>query len=230
MQNTTRRKFISDVGLAAVAVGSGATLAGAQAPAKAAAHAAFHPARHTMDDWLDAAAGKHRIIIDAVTAAGAGSAILFANNLYQTNKDAYKMADGDLAIVIVMRHFATPFAFSEAFWAKYGSLVGGMLAFNDPKTQKAPTTNVYQSAEYGMTLPSFGNTITGMIGRGTRLAICEMATHFFAGEGAKAMGSTPDAVYKEFVASALPNHQFVPAGVVALNRAQERGYTMIYAG
>ncbi len=230
MENTTRRRFISRAGLAAAALGGGVGAAAGQTATKAPAATAFRPSRHTMDDWFDQVPGRHRIIIDAVTPNGAGEAMLFAHNLYESNKAAYGLADKDLAIVIVMRHFATPLGFDDAFWAKYGKLVGGMLKFNDPKTQQPPATNVYKSAEYGVSLPSLGHTVTGATGRGTRLAICDMATHFFSGEIAKATNTTPEAVYKELVAGALSGHHFVPAGVVALNRAQERGYTMIYAG
>jgi hypothetical protein len=42
--------------------------------------------------------------------------------------------------------------------------------------------------------------------------------------------TTADAMVKEFTARALPNSHFVAAGVVGINRAQEHGYTLIYAG
>ena len=65
------------------------------------------------------------------TANGAGEAILFANNLYEANKSAYSLGDSDLAIVICMRHFATPFAFTDAVWAKYGKGISEMLKFTE---------------------------------------------------------------------------------------------------
>jgi len=226
MNETDRRRFVAR----AAAVTVAAVGAAASASAQTNAGGRFQPARHPADDWLDAIPGKHRVFIDAVTPNGAGEAVLFANNLYVANQSGYSLAPSDLAIVIFMRHFATPFAFSDAFWAKHGKLVGGMLKFNDPKTGQPPTTNVYRSAEYGMDLPNLGSTLTDVIGKGTHLAICDMATHFFAGEAAKATSGNADAMYKEFAASALPNSHFVAAGVVGVNRAQERGYTLIYAG
>src|SRR5215468_6483839 len=103
----TRRSMLVGLGAAAasaVAVGT----AGAQTTG-----AAFRPTRHPEDSWLDTAPGaKHRIVIDAPTPHGAGEAILFANNLYEQQKAAYKGSEKDLAIVIVMRHFGTPFAYS----------------------------------------------------------------------------------------------------------------------
>ncbi len=51
-----------------------------------------------------------------------------------------------------------------------------------------------------MALPNLGSTLGDVLKRGTHLAICDMATHFFAGEAAKATGGSADEVYKEFTA------------------------------
>jgi len=82
------------------------------------------------------------------------------------------------------------------------------------------------SAAYGMTLPNLGNTIDAVVKRGTRFAVCDMATHFFAGQLAMP-GGNADAIYKELVANLIPNSHMVAAGVVAVNRAQEYGYTLL---
>ena len=39
-----------------------------------------------------------------------------------------------------------------------------------------------------------------------------------------------DDVYKELTANAMPNTHLVPAGIVCMSRAQERGYTIAHAG
>jgi len=56
--------------------------------------------------------------------------------------------------------------------------MSAMLNFKDPKTKEAPTTNLFNSAAYGLTLPSLGNTIDALIKRGTQFAVCDMAMHF----------------------------------------------------
>jgi len=223
-ETRTRRSML--VGLCAAAAASAVAVgtAGAQTTG-----AAFRPTRHPEDSWLDAAPGaKHRIVIDAPTPHGAGEAILFANNLYEKQKAAYKGSEKDLAIVIVMRHFGTPFAFNDAFWAKYGKPVGTMLGFNDPKTKQPPTSNLYNSKDYGMDLPTLGNTVDQVQKLGTRFAVCDMATHFIASQLA-AGGGNADAIYKELVASIVPGSRMVSAGVVGVTRAQEYGYTLIYS-
>jgi hypothetical protein len=107
--------------------------------------------------------------------------------------------------------------------------MGEMLKFTDPNTKQTPATNLYNSASYGMALPNFGTTIDALVKRGTRFAICDAATHFVAGQLAGTSGNA-DAIYKEFAAATIPNSRFVPAGVAGVTRAQERGYTLIYAG
>jgi len=57
-----------------------------------------------------------------------------------------------------------------------------------------------------------------------------MATNRIAGVIAAAVKSTQPEIYKELAANLLPNGHIVAAGVVAVNRAQERGYTMLSAG
>jgi hypothetical protein len=215
-----RRSFVAGLGAAAVAVGSG--VAQAQTPT-----ARFQPARHEQDAWLNAIAGKHRTFIDAATVRGAGEALLYANNLYEANKSGYSLPERAIVVVACFRHFATAFAFNDAIWAKYGKTMSTMLEFTDPKTKEAPSKNVLFSAEYGMALSNFGNTIDSVVKRGTRFAVCDMATHFFAQEVAMASGGSADAVYKELIANTIPNSHMVAAGVLAVNRAQEYGYTLL---
>src|SRR5262249_51846560 len=175
-RKSNRRRFITGLGATAAAAGAGAITAHAQTPAGG------HPqaTRHATDDWMDALPNKHRMVVDGVTANGAGEAVLFASNLYAANKAAYQVGEGDLGIIVVMRHFATPFAFTDAMWAKYGKAMSAMLDFKDPKTKEAPTTNLFNSSAYGLTLPNLGNTIDALITRGTHFAVCDMAMHFAA--------------------------------------------------
>jgi hypothetical protein len=220
----TRRLMMSSLGAAVSAIVLGSRTASAQAPAKR-----FQPVRHSQDAWLDAVPGKHRTFIDASTANGAGEGMLYANNLYEANKSGYSLPASDVAVVVCLRHFATIFAFNDAIWAKYGKAMSALLGFTDPKTKQAPTTNLLNSADHGMALPNLGNTIESVVKRGTQFAVCDMATHFFAGQVAAAAGGNADAVYKELVANTIPNSHMVAAGVVAVNRAQEYGYTLLTA-
>ena len=220
----TRRSLVTGLGAAAAAFALGPKPAGAQAPATA-----FKPTHHPQDAWLDAVPGKHRSFIDCSTVSGAGEGILYANNLYVANKSGYQLDDADVAVVVCLRHFATVFAYTDAIWGKYGKAMSDLVQFTDPKTKQAPSTNLLYSAEYGLMMANFGNTIPSVVKRGTHFAVCDMATHFISGQVAAAMKAKPDDLYKEFAANLIPNGHLVAAGVVAVNRAQELGYTLLTA-
>jgi intracellular sulfur oxidation DsrE/DsrF family protein len=218
----TRRSVITGGGAAVAAVALGSAQPSAQAPA-----GRFQPARHQQDAWLDAVAGKHRNFIDASTVRGAAEAVLYANNLFEANKNGYTLSDGDVAVVVCMRHFATPFAFTDAMWAKYGTPLCAMLEFSDPKSKRAPSTNLLNSGDYGMAMPNLGNTIPAVTKRGVQFAVCDMATHFLATQLAAATSGNADTIYKDLSTNLIPNSHMVAAGVVAVNRAQEYGYTLL---
>ncbi|MEP7381517.1 MAG: hypothetical protein ABI910_07510 [Gemmatimonadota bacterium] len=190
----------------------------------------FTPARHAQDDWLDEVPGKHRFFFDSISPTGVGEAITFASNYYTANRGAYGLEASELAVVICLRHFATPFAFSDDVWSKYGKIFAERIGFMDPRSKEAPVINVYQGTNYGMLLSSRGTTIDAMIKRGTQFAICDMATHAFAGMVAAKVGASADQIYSELTATAIGNAHFVPAGIVAVNRAQERSYSIQYIG
>jgi intracellular sulfur oxidation DsrE/DsrF family protein len=223
-----RRSFLSRFGISIAALGA---TAGATLPAMAqqARGTAFQPTRHPMDDWMDQPAGKHRFVFDSTTPDAAGAALLYANNFFTANKAAYNLDPPDLPIIIVMRHFSTPFAYNNTIWGKYGKQFSEAVHFTDPKTKQAPSTNLYNSADYGLALPNFGTTLDSLAQKRVQFAVCDMATHFFAGMLADQTKGNADAIYRELVANVIPNSHMVPAGIVAVNRAQERGYTFSYA-
>jgi intracellular sulfur oxidation DsrE/DsrF family protein len=179
---------------------------------------------------MDEVRGEHRLLLDTTTANGFGSALLYANNFLISSQAGYGLTDADSAVVIVVRHFSTVFAYSDAMWAKYGAIMSQRINFSDPQSQKPATINVYNSASHAAALPSLGNTLDSVLKRGVHLAVCQMATRLFAGGLADATGGTVDAVYNELVGNLVANSHMVPSGIVALSRAQEHGYTFASVG
>lgn len=227
-----RRAFLSRLGLGlttgGVALGTGAAAAQTQSAGEG---GRWQPARHTADDWLDQIPGKHRYILDTTTPQGFGDALTFLNNYLNANQSAYGLQDRDLALVLVARHLSTLFAYKDAVWAKYGAIITQRTNFNDPKTKQPPTINLFNSADYGTALTNRGNTLDSLIRRGLHLAVCQVSTRGNAAAIAAATGGTADVVYSELVANLISsNAHIVPAGIVAVNRAQERGYSLASAG
>ena len=210
-----RRSFLSRFGGAAALLGFGRQSSPAATPA---APKAFEAARHADDDWLDRIPGVHRVIFDTWTADKFGDALLFAGNYARTNIDAYKLTDKDFALVICTRHSTAPFAFNDAMWTKYGKHFSQRMEWVDPKTKEPPTTNIY-----GRQLANLGK-------QGMHFAICSLTTRAYTRLIANATGGKADDVYNELAANTIAPGHFVPAGVVAVTRAQERGYAVVAVG
>jgi len=206
-----RRAFLSRLtGAAALSsVGQPASARGWQA------------ARHPQDEWFDRAAAKHRVIFDTWNSDVFPEALLFAGNYFRANKDGYGLNEKDLSVVICVRHRTAPFAFNDAMWQKYGKAFSRRMQFTDPTTHEAPAANIY------------GAQLTSILRQGAQLAVCSLTTRAYtriiaqdAGGGADAV----DAIYRELTANTLGNSHFVPAGVVAVTRAQELGYALVSVG
>ena len=228
-----RRSFLSRfcVGLAAfgATMASGAATA-AQAPAPA-APAPWKPGRHPQDDWFEQVPGQHRLVFDTTMPEGFGGALLYANNFYLANQSGYSLGNAELAVVIVVRHNSTPFAYNEAMWAKYGAVLAQRSNVIDPQTNQAPKINIYNStSSSAATLRSGGVTLDSLIKRGMHVAVCQMATRRISGAIAAATGGAADVIYNELVANLIGNAHMVTAGILAINRAQERGYSFANVG
>ena len=157
------------------------------------------------------------------------AAVGYANNLYIARETAYAGEPADFAIVVCFRHFSTPFGYNDAMWAKYGEIFNEFLKYPDPETGAAPKINLLNSATH-KNLDNRGVTIDALATKGTQFAVCNMATQFIAGVVAERTGGKPDAVHDELVANAIGSSHFVSAGVMALTRAQEYGYSLLVAG
>jgi intracellular sulfur oxidation DsrE/DsrF family protein len=212
--SSERRSFLTrlNVGVASLAIGLGRS---ASAQVKSATPTRFEPARHEKDDWMDEIPGKHRLIFDTVYPAGLGDALLFATNFMLVNRNDYGLQNSDMAIILVLRHLSTVFGFNDAMWKKYGEPMAKMAQFEDPKTHAAPEVNTYAAGMLGQ-----------LAKQGVQFAVCSSATRRVAGAVAQAVSGKADDINAELIANLVPNARMVPAGIVAMSRAQERGYTL----
>jgi intracellular sulfur oxidation DsrE/DsrF family protein len=210
-----RRALLTNVGVAAVAgLAGGATAVYSQTSRDP---STFEPARHSLDSWLDELEGSHRVFVDSSTPAGGANALRYANNVLAAHEEAYEGSASDFAMVVCFRHTSTPFAFDDAIWEKY-SLGGGD---DDPEPRSNPMNEP---------TPSNGrNSIGSLVDRGVQFAICLRATRGIAGRLARAADVPTEEVLEELMAGGIRNSRFVPAGVLAATRAQEYGYSLLYA-
>ena len=214
-----RRSFAASI--------AGAAFGGvAMAQVKQPAAARWEPTRHEKDDWLDQMPGKHRMVFDSITPDTLGDSILFAGNFIKVNKTDYGLESNELALVVVMRHLSTPFGFNDAMWTKYGTAMAKLAGFEDPKTKAAPNTNLYNAGGYGTQLHNYGTTLDSLAKQGVQFGVCSMAGHKVAGDIATAVHGNADAIFTELTANLIASARMVPAGILIVNRAQERGYAL----
>ena len=206
--DSQRRSFLTGLktGLAGLAIGGAVRAESKKTSAR------WEPARHDKDDWLETPGAKHRLIFDTTTPEGFGEALLFAGNYIRVNSTDYGLANGDLSVVIVVRHRSTPFGYTNAMWEKYGVPMAKRSQIADP-----PKVNVNDAQ------------IANLAKQGVRIAVCSVATRRYAEWIAEAMGGSADAINSEMIANRVANSLMVPAGIVAVNRAQEHGYSIVKA-
>ena len=227
--SSERRSFLTCLNAGVTSLAAMAIGRTAMAQERPAANTRWEPARHAKDDWLDKPA-KHRLVFDTTTPDGFGEALAFAANYIRVNRSEYGVENNDLAVVIVVRHRSTPFGYNDAMWAKYGTAMASQSKFEDPKSKLAPKANVYNSGDYGDLLPNRNVTLDSLFKQGVQFAVCSVATRGYAAAVAQAVGGNADAINSELIANlVVSNARMVPAGIVAVNRAQEHGYSLVRA-
>jgi intracellular sulfur oxidation DsrE/DsrF family protein len=177
------------------------------------------PARHEQDDWLDANTAKHRVVVDTFTADRFPDGLQFSGNLFETNLAAYDVAMKDMAVLLVVRHNTTPFGYNDAMWAKYGKQFTQRMGWVDPKTKEVPTANVYAAR------------FAALAKNGLMLGVCQRTTRAYSTNIAREFDKKPEEIYSELAANLIvAGAHIVPAGVICVTRAQERGYSLVTIG
>ena len=225
-----RRSFLSRLGTGLAAVGAALGADTSDVMAQGPSEGRWQPARHAEDDWLDRMRGKHRTILDAVSAQGVGDALHFASNIFTTSKRGYGLDSADLGVVICLRHAATAFAFNDAIWAKYSAPLSARTKFTDPKSHGPAVVNVYNSTEYRGMLSHGATTFDVLIKEGVHFAVCDQSTHGLADSLARNDGDEAEVTYKKLTSNLIGNSHMVPSGIVAVGHAQERGFPYVYCG
>lgn len=213
-RDITRR----DALLTGLAAASLPDLAGAQpAPARP----RFVPATESKDAWLDEVPGKHRIVLDVTTSKGMPDGIRFAGNLFNGHKSGYGVDETDIVQVLCLRHYAMPYALTDAVWSVHGPALAKILSYTDPRGGPPPTANPFNSGER--------RQLADLTARGVRFMVCETAARSFS-RSLAGQGGDADAMFKLFSDNLIPQARYVSAGVVGVTHAQERGYSLLFVG
>ena len=219
---TERRGFLQR--LAAAAVALTATGWGALHAQGSTSRAAARPGTLPKDDaWVGRIRGKHRQVIDAVT-ANDGFAAAYAANIVDGYKATHKVANANITPVIVFRHFAMPLVLNDELWAKYK--IGEFLKINDPKTNAPATRNPFKD-----NVPLHeGMTYVSMAQGPYVIVACNLALTVLSSMMANNAGVTAEQAKQEWTAGVIPGVALAPSGVYAVSRAQENGCQYCYGG
>ena len=231
---TARREFLGHLATTAVALAGTACVSGHAAPAAAAGTtpqpangpagpATAQPTRVQWDDsWVSKLTAKHKAMFEAA-AVDEGNVLGHAVRYLNGMREALETADGDVQVVLVIRHSAIPMAFNDAMWAKYN--IGKQAKIKDGSdwaTRNPYLNNARGGAARG-DRPSA--TLAWFASHGHIMLGCNLATLGWSGEFAQAAGLDSKTVYEEIKANLVPGMILQPNGIYAVHRAQEAGCT-----
>ena len=181
----------------------------------------FVPAVEPKDAWLDEVPGKHRVLLDVTSPKGMPDGIRFAGNIFNGHKSGYAVDEKDVVQVLCLRHYAMPFALTDAVWSVHGPALAKILNYTDPRGGPAPTANPFNSGER--------KQLADLTARGVRFMVCETASRSFS-RALAGQGGDVDAMFKLFSDNLIPQARYVSAGVVGVAHAQEHGYALLFVG
>ena len=222
--NIQRRNFLGTLLAASASLG----IAGLSVPSvlRAAQEKNPPPSGNTeFEAWLGKIKGKHRQLFDA-TAVNNGMPLVFGR-VFQMSNEMVGVPASEVSTVVVLRHDAIPIAMESGLWEKYK--FGEVFKVADEKTKTPLVANPFWHPKEG-TLPVPGMALDELLKSGVLIGVCNMALTVFSGMVAGKMKMDAAEVKKEWVAGIFPGIQIVPAGVLAVNRAQEHGCTYCFAG
>ncbi len=215
---THRRGFLGRVAAGAAALGLGGLVVPVEATGAS--------ADPSFEAWLGKITGKHKMVFDIPEPNG-GFGFVWARVFLNTTNEAYGTTDGDNTVVVVLRHGGIPFAMESAMWAKYK--FGEAFKVTDPATKGPAIRHPLIRLNAGDT-PISGVGTDELLAKGGLVGVCNIALTINSMRFAKEMGMQAEAIKQEWVANLLPGVHVVPSGVIALNRAQEKGCAYCFAG
>ena len=226
IKNNSRRQFLGTMATGAAAFG----LSSLVSPLAAHAGQHFSPSVHDAEKWFKQIKGKHRIVFDVPQPNGI---FPFAwPRIFLVTNAATGTPEKDSSVVVVLRHTAIPYAMEDRLWAKYN--FGEVFKAEDPKTSKPSTRNPFWKPKQGdFNIPGVGVVPIGineLQESGVLFCVCDMALTVYSGAVAQAKKLDAAELKKEWVAGLLPGIQVMPAGIWAINRAQEKGCSYCFAG
>lgn len=220
-----RRDFLAAgaTGVVAAAVPAAVPAAAAASPIPTPAPGALRFDRAAFEAVLERPF-RHKQVFATTQLAG-GLVLHYMENSMKAYADGFGEGPGTLHAAAVMYGTSLGLAFDDAMWAKYqiGEGLNGFPGYKSDPQLNVPrnpfAARVAALAKSGASFFVCNNALNGVIG-----ALVERA--------AKSKGRAPldhAAVHDDLAAHLLDGAMIVPAGVAALNAAQEAKFTLVQA-
>jgi intracellular sulfur oxidation DsrE/DsrF family protein len=219
---SNRRGFVSRLITGAagiVAAGGGAMRAAAQATRP-------QDVETTDDRWINSLKGKHRQIID-MPAFNNGHALRNARAYLNAYRDSYGLTDADVSLVIGVNAGAVALLFRDEVWERYR--LGEKTNVTDARTKLPSLRNPYLNPRDGDPVPADAS-VTSLQKRGVLFLLCNNSFVRVIGELAAPSKRELSEMRAELLAGLVPGVVIVPAMVVSVDRAQERGISYKFSG
>ncbi len=208
--HTARRDFLGRLAAFGATLGvlPGRVLVAAPAPAADVATAAA-----VEDPWMKRVAGTQRVVFHSHLPTD-GLALRWAQTFLDTQKTVYGIREEDCTVMVGLNGRSIGWFFNDAMWAKYPT-VGETMGM--PGTRNPIMESVAILARRNVLLLACGNSIRASGGR-------------FLPAEQRADRERTTAFADEARKSLLPGVEVVPAMIVTLQQAQDRGLRYVYAG
>ncbi len=201
--NTARRDFLGRLAALGASIGLLPTHTAGAATAVAAVE----------DPWMKRVTGAHEVVFHSHMPTE-GLAIRWAQAFLDTQKTAYGIREQDCTVIVGLNGRSIGWFFNDALWAKYPSIgdVMGMPGARSPMKEALATLT-----SRNVILLACANSIRAAGGR-------------FLPADQRADRERVTAFGDEVRANLLAGVEVVPAMIVTLQQAQERGCRYVYAG
>ena len=179
------------------------------------------------DDWMSQLTGTHRTVFD-VSSHYDGKVLRQAKNFLDAWRDAFKVPEGDVNLVIGVHGDAIPMVMTDALWARFK--LGEQYKVTDGSTKSAALQNVF-AGDHAVAagLIPLVQSVEALQKRGVRFLVCRNTIGSASVKFAAAGFGNADEIRQALLGGIMPGVIPVPAMVVALTQLQERGvrYTKI---
>ena len=229
----SRKHFVSALGVTAGALSTSASSLAADEPGeRAPVH--FHILKPNEFDRAAmmsvlSSAHPHKQVFHAsgplLIAPGVSSLYLHMQNSMNAHEFSFGFGKNGYIPLGVLLGASAVLALNDDLWKKYG--------FGD--ALKLAPSNIYYKATSDLSKPASPDDPAGIyqdwsaqaiMHRGGKFMVCHNAMTAVAALFAPKAGVTPQAALAEFERGVLPGFLVVPAGVAAIQLAQQHGYTL----